>query len=120
MGTKPKAEQHRIIDGVCCICGPGVKVYTSSNRNRCAKPTETTKQAHGLTTWEAREFVEGKVCAMCGSDKKLVVDHDHKTGKVRGALCHRHNIGIGLFQDDIEQLETAIAYIKHHREVQLD
>ncbi len=37
---------------------------------------------------------QGGHCALCPSTPKtrrLAVDHDHKTGKVRGLLCHRCN-----------------------------
>jgi hypothetical protein len=39
-------------------------------------------------------------CAMCSKrSKSLVVDHDHITGKVRGLLCVRCNLRLGLFED---------------------
>jgi hypothetical protein len=56
-------------------------------------------------------------CACCGQceasfKRQLHVDHDHETGKVRGLLCTQCNPGIGYFQDSVERLEKAVAYLK--------
>ncbi len=67
---------------------------------------------------------DGK-CAICGRSengrgcrggvKDLAVDHDHKPdGKIRGLLCSPCNQGIGLFKDNPELLEKAIAYLRRH------
>jgi hypothetical protein len=50
-------------------------------------------------------------CVICGSDEKLVVDHDHHTGKVRGMLCSHCNRGLGHFKDDPLLLEFAAQYL---------
>jgi len=50
-------------------------------------------------------------CTICGDETDLVVDHCHKTNKVRGMLCNRCNQGLGLFRDDPELLEFARIYL---------
>ena len=44
--------------------------------------------------------------------RRLAVDHDHKTGKIRGLLCISCNVGLGHFQDDVELLRSAILYLQ--------
>lgn len=50
-------------------------------------------------------------CVICGDGGKLVVDHDHQTGKVRGMLCNHCNRGLGHFRDDPTLLEFAAQYL---------
>lgn len=42
---------------------------------------------------------------------KLAIDHDHKTGKIRGVLCFPCNKALGFMEDDIERLKNAIKYL---------
>lgn len=63
---------------------------------------------------------EGK-CAVCRSSSSknrrsphLYVDHCHKTGKVRGLLCHRCNIALGMLQEDESLFAVATEYLKKH------
>lgn len=42
----------------------------------------------------------------------VVVDHDHSTGKIRGLLCAACNTGLGMFRDNIINLEKAIKWLK--------
>ncbi|HEY1871076.1 MAG TPA: endonuclease domain-containing protein [Chitinophagaceae bacterium] len=58
-----------------------------------------------------------KCCSICG--RKTAggkgtwhVDHDHKTKRFRGLLCHCCNLGLGHFQDSIKLLIKAIDYLK--------
>lgn len=62
-------------------------------------------------------------CKVCGREGALqrtssvktdvlVLDHCHASGKFRGLLCHRCNVGLGQFKDDIAVLQNAIDYLK--------
>jgi hypothetical protein len=65
---------------------------------------------------------QGNKCAICGviesavkmGGGKLCIDHNHKTGKVRGLLCGQCNSALGHFNESIEILNNAIEYIKKH------
>ncbi len=58
---------------------------------------------------------QNDLCASCGELKPLVIDHCHKTGKVRGLLCVHCNCGLGAFYDTVPKLESAIKYLQKHK-----
>lgn len=47
-----------------------------------------------------------------GKVERLHIDHDHKTGKVRGLLCHMCNGALGLLRDDATILKRIIQYLE--------
>lgn len=51
-------------------------------------------------------------CGICGTMTDLVIDHDHKTNKVRGALCNTHNTTLGKFGEDPDMLRKAIRWLE--------
>jgi IMP dehydrogenase len=54
----------------------------------------------------------GGKCVICGSKTKNIrLDHNHETGLIRGALCHRCNIGLGVFADNPSLLRAAAVYV---------
>lgn len=69
--------------------------------------------AYGLTPADYDLLVnkqDGK-CAICQQAKRLVVDHCHATGKIRGLLCHHCNTGIGLLGEQPERFDNAKRYL---------
>jgi len=54
-------------------------------------------------------------CKPCTSGKNLAVDHCHKSGVIRGLLCSKCNLGLGLFKDDTILLGNAKKYITKHK-----
>lgn len=60
-------------------------------------------------------------CAICERhvsdfNRLLAVDHNHKTGKVRGLLCFSCNVAIGNFKDSIDILRKAVKYLEDNDE----
>ena len=55
----------------------------------------------GISPDEVREWRKGTHCAACGevAEGRMVIDHDHATGKVRGLLHNKCNIGIAHAKD---------------------
>lgn len=55
------------------------------------------------------------LCPLCGrslTDTKVVVDHNHMTGEVRGLLCYRCNTLLGQAEDSLSLLAKAMAYLR--------
>jgi hypothetical protein len=75
-----------------------------------------------LAEFYSHPRMKGGRCAICGTDSprgngSFPVDHDHRTGRVRGLLCHPCNTGIGLLGDSSNQLLAAVAYLMQHADV---
>lgn len=86
---------------------------------RSARKSHLQKQ-YGLSVedYEALLAQQRGKCAICGSEPgdsrgfRPHVDHCHETGRVRGILCGRCNIGLGSFRDDPNLLCAAISYLQ--------
>lgn len=56
-------------------------------------------------------------CAICGSDKpggqwgRFVVDHCHRTGRVRGILCDSCNKRLGRLGDSLDKIAPFVDYL---------
>ena len=72
------------------------------------------KQRYGVTIewWDIQFKKQKGCCAICGKhqselNKTLYVDHNHKTGQVRGLLCMDCNFKVGQYESiDIELIKS--------------
>ena len=78
------------------------------------------KTKYGITKEEYHNLFisQENRCLICGTEFNTktsgVVDHDHKTGLVRGILCKKCNTLLGMANENIEVLENAIKYLKNN------
>ena len=96
------------------------RAWSKANLGRNVAKNLRLKYGISTEEWEQLYREQNGLCAICGgvpggSAKKLHVDHDHATGRVRGLLCHACNIAIGLMRDDSERLRKATEYVERHR-----
>ena len=105
---------------------------------RCATHNRAKKLQRSDTSWERRiEAVynitadeyrliyehQGGFCYLCrranGRTKRLSIDHDHRTGVVRGLLCTPCNKGVlGHARDEVEFFHRGIKYLEDPPAVQ--
>lgn len=92
--------------------------YYKQNKERLLKQQKysTIKRKYGLSKEQYEEVMKDAVCEICGDEKKLCIDHDHDTGKVRGVLCRTCNMGIGLLGDKYQQVLQAAKYLEESDE----
>jgi len=95
------------------------RIYNRSQKRKAYAREWSLKRKYGLdqADYEMRLEQQGGGCAICGGqpngkDSCFHVDHDHKTGLVRGFLCHRCNTGIGSLCDSPALLRKAALYLE--------
>jgi hypothetical protein len=135
-GNPCRAEGHtlRYKNGSACVA---CTTATNKQRQRLTDPVDHArksrewrrknpsktrdiklKQLYGISHGTYERLLEDQdgVCSICQSvcdmGRRLAVDHDHTTGRVRGLLCARCNRGIGSLRDDPALLDRAAAYLR--------
>lgn len=89
--------------------------------------TRILKKKYGITIEEYDNLLcgQGGCCAICRLEPEtacpnkpiLNVDHNHKTGQVRGLLCNNCNAAIGYLKEDQDTLANASWYLLHGSEL---
>lgn len=104
------------------------KKYRDKNRERVLH--NKRKQAYGITSTQYKTMLKEQnfVCAVCknpetskvGKGKhatkvnSLSVDHNHRTGKIRGLLCSKCNRALGYLQESVDIMKSLISYINKY------
>jgi hypothetical protein len=110
----PASKKPGHLRGDCKACH---KAHRRANTDRRVKQNGRLQATYGITVERYEQMLEaqGGVCAICGeacvSGRKLAVDHDHATNKVRGLLCCNCNRALGLLKDSPARLRAAHQYL---------
>ena len=119
-------KRNTAVDGLDFWCKNCKKEYDNKHNEikRLEKYDMTTKE------YEKMRIEQGNKCAICGIDfdylnkiKKDIVprtgkpriDHDHRSGKIRGLLCSDCNIVLGCFKDNPIIILKVINYLREHK-----
>lgn len=97
------------------------RAYGKTEAYRRSQRRAHLKAKYGLTVdgYEAMLAAQGGRCAICRrrprDGQALHVDHDHRTGQVRGLLCFTCNAALGQLHDAPELVRRAATYLWAHR-----
>ena len=123
--AKPTTEFHKCKtnkDGLRGDCNPCrndyLKVWSRANPEK--RRLQKYRHRYGIDElqYQALLIKQNCRCAICQvpnyahKERYFLVDHDHRTGKVRGLLCRNCNTALGLFQDDFKTIGQAVHYLK--------
>jgi Autographiviridae endonuclease VII len=95
-----------------------IRKYKNGKLKKRTIRTDVCKK-YGITSDNYDELLESQngVCAICGGHPKgkkrrLCIDHDHNTGKIRGLLCNECNVALGAAKDSESVLVRMINYLR--------
>jgi hypothetical protein len=120
--------------GTCAICDETKPIgdFPSGNKKskseaaykyayckECHSERERSRRLFALYRITAVEYdtilvSQGGCCAICKrppAKNRLAVDHDHKTGLIRGLLCWVCNRALGLLRDRLASAEALVEYL---------
>lgn len=122
---------------ICSVCGEKKPLYAKAKCQVCYNKTfvrdktrrwaSRMKVKFGVTQeqYDSMLAAQGGCCAICGCkagqggshrNRRLAVDHDHVTGKVRQLLCHSCNMILGRLADEPQLADRIAAYLRLHAE----
>lgn len=115
-------RDRRYAQGVKCWCKDcAISVSSDWHRDNPARTADHARRsglkAFGMTVDDYDQLLaaQGGRCWICKRkphrDRRLAVDHSHRSGEVRGLLCHNCNTTLGYMHENIEWFTRAAAYL---------
>ena len=93
------------------------KIYYRNNRDRAYinRQRSSLKIKFGITPEQYEQMLISQdfKCALCERhvsefSRKLCVDHDHETGKIRGLLCTKCNVCLAQLGDNTKYIAKVL------------
>lgn len=99
--------------GLTAYCKRYYADYYRSNKDRQQATSQRAriKRRYGLDLDTYQRLID-EGCAVCGSKKRLHIDHCHKSGITRGVLCSACNVSIGHAHDDPQRLRDLADWLE--------
>jgi hypothetical protein len=95
------------------------KLYENTPKRKAQKRELQLKRNFNLTSEQYNQMFEQQqgCCAICNRHqsefkRRLIVEHNHDSNKIRGLVCHNCNSILGHAHDDINILLNAIEYLR--------
>lgn len=114
--SDPKAKARHIA---------GTRAWRQTPKGKRSVWNSRLVHDHGITLIVYEQMLKQQKgrCAICRlppsgkshGDRILHIDHNHKTGKIRGLLCRACNTALGLLKEDIRRFTAAISYVRDGR-----
>lgn len=112
-----KCKKHLDVSNFSkCSGGNYLRPECKSCGNKLSNTRKKLREKHGNPP-------KNYICPICGKNEleipngggkkstKWVIDHNHQSDQFRGWLCHRCNMGIGSFDDNVKILTKAVIYL---------
>lgn len=112
MTCRRDASRRRTVEQPVAVHA-AIKRWSLANKDRRRDTALRRLYGISLTEYSTRVTSQNGLCLICEVKSALVVDHCHRSGKIRGLLCGTCNRAMGLFQDDPAKLRSAVSYLEN-------